>query len=398
MPPTLDPTVDIRIGDTRSIDSLETELIQCEALVASLRARQGALLRGLDVAQVCAVDGARTLVDWTASRLDIEHDAARRLVGTARALPEHDELASALEAGEMTMDRVAATIKLIASGASSAAVDASLGLDLAGVRRLTANHKRMTRTDEREVFRERYWASQHSLDQGRGRFWGEMTAFDLDLVEKALHQRSDSLPTTPEGVADRRPRRMVDALVAMSLDTIDPIGAPADTTAGNDRPNFGGNFGGNGGRIPLATVFVDAGLAAGSGGEAGAALAFGARVGPDLLDQILCGGAVQVIGVHEGRPVTVTDETQAIPPAIRRFVAHRDGGCVIDGCTSRYRLQPHHVRHRRHGGTNDPDGLALLCWYHHHVVIHRHGFRLDPGSPPHRRRFLRKHHHGPAPP
>jgi hypothetical protein len=178
----------------------------------------------------------------------------------------------------------------------------------------------------------------------------------------------------------------------MSLDTVDPPLLPdPGEYAGPGAP-------GTTHRRPLATVFVDADLAADTDGEAGAELEFGPRVGPDLLDSILCEGAVQVVGVSEGRPVTVTDATQAIPAAIRRYVQWRGGACSIDGCASRYRLQPHHIRHRRHGGTNEPAGLALLCWYHHHVAIHRHGRRLDPASPPQRRRFLRSHAPGPAPP
>jgi hypothetical protein len=80
--------------------------------------------------------------------------------------------------------------------------------------------------------------------------------------------------------------------------------------------------------------------------------------------------------------------TRAIPPAVRRYVAWRDGGCTIDGCRSRYRLQPHHVRHRADGGGHEPDNLTTLCWYHHHVAIHVSDFRIDPHSPPQRRRLL----------
>jgi hypothetical protein len=64
------------------------------------------------------------------------------------------------------------------------------------------------------------------------------------------------------------------------------------------------------------------------------------------------------------------------------------GRCVVDGCNSRYRLQPHHIQHREFKGDNDLDNLALICWYHHHVVLHRMNLKLDPASPPHRRRFI----------
>ena len=391
------------LQEQATIDEIETQVIRWEAFIAHARSKQTELLRTLDTAQVAAGDGARNLTDWTASRLDVRHDTAAELVHAARSLPEHPAVGDALTAGRMTLDRASATMRLITAGASPEVVENSFGLDLAGVQRLAARHRRITRTDERGTFADRFWASQHSFDQGRARFWGELPGFEMELVEKALQERADALPATPDGCSDRRPQRMVDALVAMSLDTVDPLvgaspppdemadGSPYGETPGEGVP-------GRSQRRPLVTVFVDADLAVATGGEAGAEMAFGPRVGPDLLDEILCGGAVQVVGVKEGRPITVTDETQAIPPAIRRFVEWRGGGCAIDGCKSRYRLQPHHVRHRRHGGDNDPDNLELLCWFHHHVMIHRHGFRLDPESPPGRRRFLRNHRHGPAPP
>ncbi|HET7845961.1 MAG TPA: HNH endonuclease [Acidimicrobiia bacterium] len=47
----------------------------------------------------------------------------------------------------------------------------------------------------------------------------------------------------------------------------------------------------------------------------------------------------------------------------------------MEGCHSRYRLQPHHIKERQHGGDHHPDNLVTLCWFHHHVVVHERGFR-----------------------
>lgn len=137
---------------------------------------------------------------------------------------------------------------------------------------------------------------------------------------------------------------------------------------------------------PLVTVFLDGDLAANTSGETGAEVEFGPRVGPATLERILCSGAVQVI-LNQTDGLVASHATRAIPPVIRRYVTWRDGGCSIDGCTSRYRLEPHHVRHRADGGGHDPDNLTTLCWYHHHVAVHGSGYRIDPSSPPQRRRL-----------
>ncbi|NOY55751.1 MAG: HNH endonuclease [Actinobacteria bacterium] len=57
------------------------------------------------------------------------------------------------------------------------------------------------------------------------------------------------------------------------------------------------------------------------------------------------------------------------------------------GCLSRH--SAHHITPYSQGGPTDPENLTTLCWYHHHVVIHGMGYRIDPDTPPQRRRFLK---------
>ncbi len=370
-----------------SVDTLEASLVASEALIGRLRAQQLVLLQALDTAQVAALDGSRSMIEWTAARLDLTHDTARELVVASRTASDHPELAHRLAEGIDSFERTTATLRLASTGATIETIESSRGFDLAGVRRLASRHRRLTRNDERRVFAERFLAIQPTLDGSRGRLWAELPGADCEVVESALARRADALPETQDGVSDGRAQRMADALVAISMDALD--------TDGDLETHIGGTGTFEG---PGVVVFTDAQLAAPTNGEAGSELASGIKAGPDLLDRILCEGTVQVVGLDGGRPVQITDATHAIPPAIRRHVLFRDGGCAIDGCRSRYRLQPHHIRQRRHGGDNDPDNLALLCWYHHHVVIHGHGRQLDPDSPPGRRRFLRPGQGSPAPP
>ncbi|MGA7282788.1 MAG: HNH endonuclease signature motif containing protein, partial [Acidimicrobiia bacterium] len=73
----------------------------------------------------------------------------------------------------------------------------------------------------------------------------------------------------------------------------------------------------------------------------------------------------------------------------RRFVLHRDGGCTADSCNSRYRLQVHHKIPWSEGGATEADNLVTLCWFHHQVVIHGWGFRIDDSLGAGRLRFIR---------
>ncbi len=148
---------------------------------------------------------------------------------------------------------------------------------------------------------------------------------------------------------------------------------------------------------PVVSVFVDASEAAATNGEAGVTVAAGPQVGPNTLAAILCDGIVEVTArTPDGTPLAVGRRSRVIPPRLRRFILHRDGGvCTISGCVSRYRLQVHHATPWSQGGRTDPGNLSTVCWFHHHVVIHGHGFTIDPTSPPQRRRLTRPRSHAP---
>ncbi|MGH8951750.1 MAG: HNH endonuclease [Acidimicrobiia bacterium] len=40
-------------------------------------------------------------------------------------------------------------------------------------------------------------------------------------------------------------------------------------------------------------------------------------------------------------------------------------------------LEVHHVMFWSHGGRTDPDDLITLCWFHHHISIHREGLHIE---------------------
>ena len=350
-----------------SVDALEQVLLEGEAAVARIRAHQIQALARLDVAQVHTADGTRTRVEWVSARLDVSMDTATALVDGSKMLPEHEGSQESLRRGEATFDRALATARLAVSGASREMVEASSGYDVAGVARLVSRRRRITKEHERSVFRDRFVAIQPNLDESLWRLWGQLPAVDGAIVEKALITRAERLPAPPDGGRAGGARR-ADALVAIAGDS---TGGTLDGTSGG-----------------AVTVFVDLDTANGTAGDTGAEIAMGPRIGPVALERLLCEGTVQVVGLAGGNPVAASSATRAIPPATRRFVQWRDGACVISGCRSRYRLQPHHVTPRSEGGTHNPENLATLCWHHHHIAIHGTGFRLDPHSPPQRRRLL----------
>lgn len=84
-----------------------------------------------------------------------------------------------------------------------------------------------------------------------------------------------------------------------------------------------------------------------------------------------------------GEPLSVGRKTRAIPPAIRRALAARDGGaCRFPGCTRSRYTEGHHVEHWADGGETKLSNLVTLCRFHHRLV-HEGGFglkRTDDGA------------------
>jgi hypothetical protein len=346
-----------------------------ERVVARVRSSQMELIREADRAQVPLADGCRSLQEWVAGRVDVSTETANRLVATARTLEALPHLALALAEGEVTADRAEAVARLATADDELDALLACEALDIAGIRHRAALRRRVSRAEERRALHDRYLALQPNLDESRWRIHGDVAGFAGRVIDQALIQKGDEFPDLPDRPLTRG-QRNADALWAMAQDALD----------GSGRVN--GDGGGSGG--PMVTVFVDAAEAAPTRGEAGVVIESGPRVGPDTLEMILCTGAVEITAVASDRtPLGIGTTSRAIPPRLRRFVLGRDGGCVADGCTSRYRLQAHHRTPHAQCGKHDPTNLVTLCWYHHHVVIHGHGYRIDPTSPPHRLRFLR---------
>lgn len=171
------------------------------------------------------------------------------------------------------------------------------------------------------------------------------------------NQRADQLP--PDGTpATHRQALALESLCLDGLDSPLPNGATP--------------------RTPAVTAFYDWDLATDTNWEAGAEIAAGPRLGPDGLDELRCQGTMRYVGIQHGKPIVTTSATRTIPPAVADYVLWRDGKCRAPGCSSRHRLQPHHVIPRSHDGSHHPDNLVTLCWYHHHVVIHRRQYQLEP--------------------
>jgi hypothetical protein len=89
-----------------------------------------------------------------------------------------------------------------------------------------------------------------------------------------------------------------------------------------------------------------------------------------------------VVHWHEnqkGEPLNIGRKTRIIPPAIRRALQRRDGGCRFPGCTCSRFVDAHHIMHWADGGETSMENLVLLCRRHHRLV-HEEGFGVQAGQ------------------
>jgi len=359
------------------VEELTGDILLRETEISRLRGEQMALLRKADRLQVNTADGDRTMADWVVANLDLSPQTAGRMMGIARS--HQPDIERAMASGEYGVDRASFLCHLRELGGPEDVISDSVSYSLGHLYGLIDRLRKLDVLEEQNMFDDRFLVLQPSLDQSSGRIWGQTHGADWHTLEKALTHRESRLPAL---VGQSQGQRRIDALTSICLDSLTTTSVCEEET---------------GRAVTVAEVFVDAALAAPSFGEAGVTLSSGPRVGPNTLSEILCTGRIRVIMQGEDhRPIGVSDLGEAIPPAVRSYVLNRDQGrCQIDGCRSRYRLQPHHIRQRANGGDHDPANLISLCWYHHHVAIHMMGMSLDPSSPPHRQKLKWFTNHGP---
>ena len=152
-------------------------------------------------------DGYRTIVDWTAARADVSHETARALCWTATRLGDAHEVAEKLAAGEISFDRAQLLARLPAEHRSD-----HEGFDISQLRRLVADHKRLTRKRERKTGNG-YLHFGHS-DELATTYWGELPGLDARIMEKAVDQRADEIIPADQrlAVAERRALALVSIL------------------------------------------------------------------------------------------------------------------------------------------------------------------------------------------
>jgi Xaa-Pro dipeptidase len=354
------------------LDRLGDEIAELAAHLDAATARLLELIREFD-ARGGWNHGFRSCAHWLGYRAGIALGAAREHVRVARALGS-PRLADALARGELSYSKVRALTRV----ATPEPEEQLLAVGRAGtachVERIVRGWRRVDRIAEaRDNTRRQKARALHVYQDEdgmvviRGRLTPEQGAVVMQALAaagEALYQRTrtTSTPSWPEDVpagTSSMEQQRADALTLLAEaalhHSLDP-GAPGERYQ--------------------VVVHVDAAVLADAEAPGQSVLDRGTHVPAETSQRLAC-DATRVIMRHDpdGRIVEVGARTRTIPPAIRRALHHRDGGCRFPGCGLPCG-QGHHLRHWAHGGPTTLSNLAMLC-RHHHRAVHEEGYKVE---------------------
>ncbi|MGH7676581.1 MAG: DUF222 domain-containing protein [Gemmatimonadales bacterium] len=369
--------MDRDIASTREpiieMDRLGDEIAELSAHLAAATARLLDLIREFD-ARGGWNHGFRSCAQWLSWRVGMNRGAARERVRTARALGALPQLAQALARGELSYAKVRALTRV----ATPETEERLLAVGRAGtachVERIVRGWRRVDRIAEaRETAQRHKSRALHIYEDEDGMvvIRGRLTPEAGALLRQALAAAHETLyRRARQTAAAAIPEDVPAATPSMAQEQADALALLAETAL-----HHGIDPGAPGERYQVV-VHVDAPVLADPEAPGQSVLEGGTHVPAETSQRLAC-DASRVVMRHDphGRIVEVSARTRTIPPAIRRALHHRDGGCRFPGCDLPFG-QGHHIRHWAQGGPTTLANLAMLCRRHHRAV-HEEGYQVE---------------------
>ncbi len=348
-------------------DALAEELVELRRQIDRLEYEFSRRLVAFDRRRGHLRDLAASLTSWLRSRCRMSIAAAAQHVDVARQLPELPRTEAALRAGEIGFQHAAVIARSAAELGADAVravegelVEAARKLD-PGRLRLVTRHLRhcvdpdgaLAAANDDHAHR---WLHVSQTYDGVFVLDGKLDAEGGALLRTAI----DALDTPQRGDGRTAAQRRADALVELATRQLQ----------GGELPSVGG-------QRPHITVTVPLARLRGERGEAAAEMSWAGPVVTQTVRRLACDAAVTRVTLNaDGEVLDVGRTTRTIPPAIRRALVVRDGGCRFPGCDRPPEwTDGHHIEHWADGGETRLDNLVLLCRAHHRAV-HEHGWRI----------------------
>lgn len=350
-----------------TVEDLAERIAAMAADIDAAMCRWLGLIAEFDRREGWAIEGASSCAAWVSWRCAVGPTAAREHVRVARRLADLPRVRAAFARGELSYSKVRAITRVEDVAREEELVELAGNATAAQLERIVSSYRSVARveTDAERALAERFLSLTWD-DDGALRVSGRLPADQGALLMRAVELVAEELRgDTAEPVEPVQARR-ADALSALA-----------------DRA-LAGEAGRTGGDRTQVVVHVDQDALAAPACCAGHAeeavtgrreLEHGPALAQATARRLACDAAVVRVTEREGQPLSVGRKTRTVPPALRRALRARDGGCRFPGCTHHRFVDAHHVRHWADGGETSLENLVHLCT-HHHRLLHEGGFTV----------------------
>ncbi|MBT8067519.1 MAG: HNH endonuclease [Gammaproteobacteria bacterium] len=320
------------------------------------------LIREFDERRCWEELGFPSCVAWLGFQCGIGANAAREHLRVAHALVHVPKIAERFAEGRLSYSKVRAMTRVAHAGNEEFLLMVAKHGTASHVERLVSQCRRVEKLNRpdaaQEIFEQRE-VTYYYDDGGCLVMKARLPAEQGELIVKALEMAMDSDEQYNAPVAARR----ADALSQIAetyLNHPENAGSTADRYQVIVHTRAGDSVG--------AAIGRDSHLENCPHVEPKAPLS------AETSKRISCECCKTEITEDEaGEPLNIGRRTRTIPPAMRRALKARDGGCRFPGCTNHKFVDGHHIRHWSDGGETSLDNLVLLCRFHHHLV-HEGGY------------------------
>jgi hypothetical protein len=355
-------------------ERLEAEIATRYARISAETCEWLAMVAELDSRNAYLSDGCRSCADWLSLHCGVGLRAAQEHVRVANRLEELTEIRDAFARGELTYSKVRALTRIADHESEKELLETARNTTAAQLERIVRAYRRAVPPDEPDAIDRRRYASIGWDEDGsllmRARMSPEEGAILVKALELARQQIMSERPREVHAAEDGTERLRRPIANATNADALVRVAENALADAAH---------GATGGDTHQVLVHVDVELLLGGERDAreGRSEIEGvAGIAPETARRLACDASVVTSIERDGGPLSVGRKTRSIPPAIRRALRARDGGCRFPGCNSRRFVDGHHIEHWARGGETSLDNLLTLC-RHHHRLVHEGGFSVE---------------------
>ena len=357
----------------RDLSVLADEITELAAHLNAATYRLLTLIAEFDQRAGWSGAGLKSCAHWLNWKCGIALGAAREKVRVAHALQNLPLTSAALRGGRISYSKVRAMTRVATPQNEDYLLMIADHGTASHVERLVRNYRKVKRCEALERdnrlhgSRELNW---YTDDDGsvvlKGRLSPEQGARILQALDAALGAIREEQRNAAEDDSAETP------IAAHRADALERI---ADGYLASDQTAV------NGGDRCTIHIHTSMSTLQEDGDGAQSEFATGGHVSAEASRRLACDcGVVHWLEDDSGHlqesTLDIGRRSRSIPPAIRRALDRRDGGCRFPGCTTRHHVDAHHIRHWADGGETRLDNLLLLC-RHHHRLVHEGGYDLE---------------------